>query len=123
MRLGGIEAVVGPADFYERVTDGVRAWQGQEKADAVSAGRWLSNGYAPPQKNLNLNRRRTIATKAKTAAISPATTQNGGCLARRSSRRPGRRSGVVCTTMSPRKGDPNARLSDNLPGWLLRDTF
>src|SRR5215475_13894714 len=27
MRLGGIEAVVGPANFYERVTDGVRAWQ------------------------------------------------------------------------------------------------
>jgi SulP family sulfate permease len=27
MRLGGIEAVVGSANFYERVTDGVRAWQ------------------------------------------------------------------------------------------------
>ena len=27
MRLGGIEAVVGPTNFYERVTDGVRAWQ------------------------------------------------------------------------------------------------
>jgi high affinity sulfate transporter 1 len=27
MRLGGIEAVVGPANFYERITDGVRAWQ------------------------------------------------------------------------------------------------
>jgi anti-anti-sigma regulatory factor len=39
MRLGGIEAVVGPANFYERVTDGVRAWQGQEKGDAGSAGR------------------------------------------------------------------------------------
>ena len=39
LRLGGVEAVVGPANFYERVTDGVRAWQGQEKGDAVSAGR------------------------------------------------------------------------------------
>ena len=27
MRLGGVEAVVGPTNFYERVTDGVRAWQ------------------------------------------------------------------------------------------------
>jgi hypothetical protein len=27
MRLGGIEAVVGSTNFYERVTDGVRAWQ------------------------------------------------------------------------------------------------
>lgn len=30
--------------------------------------------------------------------------------------------GVVCTTTSPREGGPNARLSDNLPGWLLRGT-
>jgi hypothetical protein len=30
---------------------------------------------APPQNNLNLNRKRTSATKVKTAAISPATTQ------------------------------------------------
>ena len=29
--------------------------------------------------------------------------------------------GVVCTTTSPRDGGPNARLSDNLPGWLLHD--
>ena len=27
MRLGGIEALVGPANFHERVTDSVRAWQ------------------------------------------------------------------------------------------------
>ena len=39
MRLGGIEAVVGPTNFYERVTDGVRAWQGQERVDAASPGR------------------------------------------------------------------------------------
>jgi SulP family sulfate permease len=39
MRLGGVEAAVGPANFYERVTDGVRAWQGQEAGDAVSPGR------------------------------------------------------------------------------------
>jgi hypothetical protein len=31
--------------------------------------------------------------------------------------------GVVCTTTSPREGGPNARLSENLPGWLLRDTL
>ncbi len=29
MRLGGIEAAVGSTNFYERVTDGVRAWQQQ----------------------------------------------------------------------------------------------
>jgi MFS superfamily sulfate permease-like transporter len=34
MRRGGIEAAVGPANFYDRVTDGVRAWQ---KASQVSA--------------------------------------------------------------------------------------
>src|SRR5499427_6952143 len=27
MRLAGIEAIVGSADFHERITDGVRAWQ------------------------------------------------------------------------------------------------
>src|SRR5262249_22307952 len=27
MKFGGIEAVVGAANFYERITDGVRAWQ------------------------------------------------------------------------------------------------
>ena len=27
MRLAGIEAIVGPLNFYERITDGVRAWQ------------------------------------------------------------------------------------------------
>jgi SulP family sulfate permease len=30
MRLGGIEGVVGPENFYERVTDGVRAWHQRE---------------------------------------------------------------------------------------------
>ena len=39
LSLGGVEAAVGVANFYERVTDGVRAWQGQEGADAVSEGR------------------------------------------------------------------------------------
>lgn len=29
MQLAGIEAIVGPSNFYERTTDGVRAWQGQ----------------------------------------------------------------------------------------------
>jgi high affinity sulfate transporter 1 len=37
MRLGGIEAVVGPTNFYERVTDGVRAWQKQAGLGALSA--------------------------------------------------------------------------------------
>jgi len=27
MRRAGIEAVVGPSNFYERITDGVRAWK------------------------------------------------------------------------------------------------
>jgi high affinity sulfate transporter 1 len=36
MRLGGIEAIVGPTNFYERVTDGVRAWQKQEGRDGLS---------------------------------------------------------------------------------------
>ena len=27
MRLGGVEAIVGSANFYERITDGVHAWQ------------------------------------------------------------------------------------------------
>jgi anti-anti-sigma factor len=39
LRLGGVEAAVGPANFYERVTDGVRAWQGQERVDVPSAAR------------------------------------------------------------------------------------
>jgi sulfate permease, SulP family len=39
MRLGGVEAVVGSTEFHERVTDGVRAWQGQAKLAAVSPGR------------------------------------------------------------------------------------
>ena len=39
LRLGGVEAVVGSANFYERVTDGVRAWQHQDGLDALSARR------------------------------------------------------------------------------------
>jgi hypothetical protein len=31
--------------------------------------------------------------------------------------------GVVCTITWPREGGPNARLSDNLPGWLLHDSL
>ena len=33
MRLGGIEAIVGPSNFHDRVTDGVRAWQRQNGVD------------------------------------------------------------------------------------------
>jgi MFS superfamily sulfate permease-like transporter len=39
MRLWGVEALVGSANFYDRVTDGVRAWQGQERVEAVSPER------------------------------------------------------------------------------------
>jgi MFS superfamily sulfate permease-like transporter len=39
MRLGGIEPVVGSTNFYERVTDGVRAWQQHEGPDRVSSGK------------------------------------------------------------------------------------
>jgi high affinity sulfate transporter 1 len=35
MRLSGIEALVGSAGFYDRVTDGVRAWQRQENVAPV----------------------------------------------------------------------------------------
>ena len=38
MRLAGIEAVVGSTNFHERVTDGVRAWEQQERRDAASLG-------------------------------------------------------------------------------------
>jgi high affinity sulfate transporter 1 len=37
LRLGGVEAVVGSANFHERVTDGVRAWQQREAADRVAS--------------------------------------------------------------------------------------
>ena len=39
MRLGGVEAVVGPTNFHERVTDGVRAWQRNGSSDDVSTGK------------------------------------------------------------------------------------
>jgi high affinity sulfate transporter 1 len=38
MRLAGVEAAVGSANFHERVTDGVRAWQRHEAPDGVSSG-------------------------------------------------------------------------------------
>jgi high affinity sulfate transporter 1 len=38
MRLGGVEAVVGLANFHERVTDGVRAWQEHEGFDEAASG-------------------------------------------------------------------------------------
>jgi MFS superfamily sulfate permease-like transporter len=37
MRLGGLEAFVGSANFHERVTDGVRAWQQREALDRASS--------------------------------------------------------------------------------------
>jgi high affinity sulfate transporter 1 len=38
LRLGGVEALVGAANFHERVTEGVRAWQQREAPDGVSPG-------------------------------------------------------------------------------------
>jgi MFS superfamily sulfate permease-like transporter len=38
LRLGRVEAVVRSANFYERVTDGVRAWQQREAPDEASSG-------------------------------------------------------------------------------------
>jgi MFS superfamily sulfate permease-like transporter len=38
MRLGGLEAIVGSAAFYERMTDGVRAWQQREASARVAGG-------------------------------------------------------------------------------------
>jgi MFS superfamily sulfate permease-like transporter len=38
LKLGGVEAVVSPANFHERVTEGVRAWQQQEASDRASSG-------------------------------------------------------------------------------------
>jgi MFS superfamily sulfate permease-like transporter len=37
MRLGGLEAIAGSANFHDRVTDGVRAWQQREANDGVSS--------------------------------------------------------------------------------------
>jgi hypothetical protein len=39
LRLGGVDAVVGSANFHERVTDGVRAWQQHEASDGASSGK------------------------------------------------------------------------------------
>jgi high affinity sulfate transporter 1 len=38
MRLGSIEAIVGPDNIYERVTDGVRAWQQRETQGEAAPG-------------------------------------------------------------------------------------
>jgi sulfate permease, SulP family len=35
MRLGGVVAAVGAENFHERVTDGLRAWQRQQRVEAV----------------------------------------------------------------------------------------
>jgi sulfate permease, SulP family len=37
MRLSGVEALVGPDNFYERVTDGVRAWEQRQLLGVKSA--------------------------------------------------------------------------------------
>ena len=37
LRRGGVEAAVGPAGFYDRVTDGVRAWQERALRDPATA--------------------------------------------------------------------------------------
>jgi high affinity sulfate transporter 1 len=38
LQLGGVEALAGPANFHERVTEGVRAWQQQEASDRAFSG-------------------------------------------------------------------------------------
>ena len=38
LQLGGIEAIVGASNFFERVTDGVLAWQEQERLTADGNG-------------------------------------------------------------------------------------
>ena len=38
MRLAGLEAIIGSANFHERLTDGVHAWQQHEGHDGVSLG-------------------------------------------------------------------------------------
>ena len=38
MQLEGLEAAVGPENFHERVTDGVRAWQGKENRHDAPPG-------------------------------------------------------------------------------------
>jgi len=47
MRLGGIEAEMGSSNFYERVTDGVRAWRQQQSLDAASADAGAWRGFMP----------------------------------------------------------------------------
>ena len=47
MRLAGIEAVVGAANFHERVTDGIRAWQRQAGRERVARG--AASGRLPAQ--------------------------------------------------------------------------
>jgi STAS domain len=39
MRLAGIERIVGPSNFHERTTDGVRAWHGQGSSSVASRRR------------------------------------------------------------------------------------
>jgi high affinity sulfate transporter 1 len=39
VRLAGLEAIVGSANFHERLTDGVRAWQQCEATESVPGGR------------------------------------------------------------------------------------
>ena len=66
-------------------------------------GRWFA--YNPPLRRAAVDHPRRRAS-------------SGGCLARRSSQRPGRRSGSCAPPRCPREGGPSACLSDNLPGWL-----
>jgi MFS superfamily sulfate permease-like transporter len=39
LRRGGVEAAVGSNNFYDRVTDGLRAWQQQEAPDGGTSGK------------------------------------------------------------------------------------
>jgi len=39
MRMAGIDPVVGPADFHDRVTEGVRAWQQRQNVEPLGLHR------------------------------------------------------------------------------------
>jgi high affinity sulfate transporter 1 len=45
MRLAGIEAAIGPTNFYERITDGVRAWQQEAGSSTYTSDRSTGAGH------------------------------------------------------------------------------
>ena len=47
LRLGGVETVIGATNFFERVTDGLRAWQAREPGPAPAGREQVPSGYDP----------------------------------------------------------------------------